>query len=104
MTDADPAADSITEFAGGDPAGGRALRASLTALLELDLDDRLRGRITAVLRGDASMRDLGDDPALRSIADEGIVRLRAQLDDLSPEARADLVARARERLRETETS
>lgn len=104
MTDADPAADSITEFAGGDQAGGRALRASLTALLELDLDDRLRGRITAVLRGDASMRDLGDDPELRSIADEGIVRLRAQLDDLSPEARADLVARARDRLRGTETS
>ena len=32
------------------------------------------------------------------------MRLRAQLDDLLTEARADLVARARERVRETETS
>jgi hypothetical protein len=94
-------ADSLTDFAGGDAEGGRVLRASLSALLELDLDPSLRSRIGAVLRGDLSMRELSADRGLQAIAAEGIERLRADLDDLSPADREELVLQSRARARET---
>lgn len=87
--------DVLADFVGGDAAGARSLRRALEALQgSPDLTPALRVQVGAVLAGRMSMRDLALEPELREIADRGIVQLREELDDLSPEDRAELVRRS----------
>jgi hypothetical protein len=88
------AGDSIADFVGGDTEGARSLRRALEVLRDSDLTPGLRARVEAVLGGRLTMRELAQDVALREIAYRGIDELREQLDEMSPEDRAQLVARS----------
>lgn len=90
--------ESLVDFVGGDAEGARALRRALAALRDAPVvSPGLRGQVDAVLAGRVSMRDLAADPELRDIAHGGIALLREQLDDMTPDERAELVRRSRER-------
>ncbi|MCW2793470.1 MAG: hypothetical protein JWO76_2568 [Nocardioides sp.] len=96
MTDATPEHDPVLAFTGGDRVEAEQLRRSLEAIRDHLGDERVTGRIEAVLAGRGSMRELTRDPAFLGELGKGMDAFSAQWARMSPGERAELARQGQE--------
>lgn len=84
-------ADDLESFT-GDPAGAAILRRSLEALAQDRSGTPLGYRVSEVLTGRRSMRELAEDPELVAFAHRGMAAFDDLWRQLTPAERAEALA------------